>query len=102
MRSFIYASTAMSVVTERQGRTGVAGMNLLRTEDPARPRSTGEPAFEQPRCRLDLTSHCHRGSHCLRIARGSSCRATGPGEHKHQATWFPVQSGSMRCSAADA
>ena len=54
MRSFIYASTAMSVVTERQGRTGIAGMNLLRNEDPARPRFDGGPASEQPRCRLDI------------------------------------------------
>ena len=54
MRSFIYASTAMSVVTERQGRTGIAGMNLLRNEDPARPRFDGGPAAEQPRCRLDI------------------------------------------------
>lgn len=108
MRSFIYASTALNVVTERQGRAGVAGMNLLRNEDPARPRFAGEPAAEQPRCRLDIASHglreAHRlrGSQCLRAARLSSCRATRHGEHKHQAMWFPVHSGGTRCSATSA
>ena len=96
MRSFIYASTAMSVVTERQGRTGIAGMNLLRNEDPARPRLDGGPASEQPRCRLDNHS-C-----CFRATRLSSCRPTCHGEQKHQATWLAVQSGGARCSAARA
>lgn len=96
MRSFIYASTAMNVVTERQGRTGIVGMNLLRNEDPARPRLAGEPASEQPRCRLDIRSHC------LRATRLSSCRATRHGEQKHHARWLPVQSGGMCCSAASA
>jgi len=47
MRSFIYASTN-SVVTERLGRTGFVGMNLLRAEDPALPRFDGRPAALQP------------------------------------------------------
>jgi hypothetical protein len=95
MRSFIYASTAMSVVTERQGRTGIVGMNL-RNEDPARPRFDGGPAAEQPRCRLDIPSRC------LRATRLSSCRPTCHGEQKHHATWLAVQSGGSRCSAASA
>lgn len=99
MRSFIYASTALNVVTERQGRAGVAGMNLLRNEDPARPRFAGEPAAEQPHCRLGITSHGLRESHGLRTARLPSCRATRHGEHKHQAMWFTVHSGGTRCSA---
>ena len=96
MRSFIYASTAMSVVTERQGRTGIAGMNPLRNEDPARPRFDGGPASEQPRCRLDIRSRC------LQAARLSSCRPPCHGEQKHHATWWAVQSGGARCSAASA
>ncbi len=96
MRSFIYASTAMSVVTERQGRTGIAGMNLLRNEDPARPRLDGGPASEQPRCRLDMYSRC------LNATRLSSCRPTCHGEQKHHESWLAVQSGGSRCSAASA
>lgn len=96
MRSFIYASTAMSVITGRQGRTGIAGMNLLRNEDPTLPRFDGGPASEQPRCRLDIRSHC------LRAAGLSSCRPSCHGEQKHHARWFAVQSGGARCSAASA
>ena len=87
MRSFIYASTAMSVVTERQGRPGIAGMNLLRNEDSLPPRLACGAASEQPRCRLDITSRC------LRAASMSSCQPTRHGEQKHHPRWLPVPSG---------
>jgi hypothetical protein len=87
MRSFIYASTAMNVVTGRQGRTGVAGMNLLRNGDSLPPRFACGPAAEQPRCRLDIPSRC------LRAARTSSCQPTRHGEQKHHARWLPAPSG---------
>jgi hypothetical protein len=96
MRSFIYASTAKSVVTERQGRTGMVGMNLLRAEDPALPRLDGEPAAEQPRCRLGIRSHC------LRAARLSSCRALCHGVSKRPAHWCAQQSGSASGSTTGA
>jgi hypothetical protein len=96
MRSFIYASTAKSVVTERQGRTGMVGMNLLRAEDPALPRLDGGPAAEQPRCRLDMRSRC------LAAARLSSCRAMCHGASKRPAHWCALQSGGASGSATGA
>ena len=96
MRSFIYASTAMSVVTGRQGRTGMVGMNLLRNEDSLPPRLACGAASEQPRCRLDIRSRCRRAT------RLSSCRPTCHGEQKHHARWFAVQSGGAPSSAASA
>jgi hypothetical protein len=96
MRSFIYASTAKSVVTERQGRAGVVGMNLRHIEDPALPRFDGGPAFEQPRCRLDISSRC------LPAARLSSCRAMRMGASKRHARWCAVHSGGASGSATGA
>ena len=96
MRSFIYASTAMNVVTGRQGRTGVAGMNLLRKEDLLPPRFACGSAAEQPRCRLDIASRC------LRATRMSSCQPTRHGEQKHHARWLAVPSGGASGSAAGA
>ncbi len=87
MRSFIYASTAMNVVTGRQGRTGVVGMNLLRNEDSLSPRLPCGAASEQPRCRLGIDSRC------LRAARMSSCQPTRHGEQKHHPRWLPAPSG---------
>jgi hypothetical protein len=88
MRSFIYASTANSVVTERLGRTGLVGMNLLRAEDPALPRFDGRPAAMQPRCQLGIPSRC------LPTARTSSWRTMCPGVSKRQMHGHAVQSGS--------
>ena len=96
MRSFIYASTAMDVVTGRQGRIGVAGMNPLRKRDSLPPRPACGPALEQPRCRLDIRARCRRAT------RLSSCRPTCHGEQKHHARWFAVQSGGAPSSAASA
>ena len=96
MRSFIYASTATNVVTGRQGRTGVVGMNLLRNEDPLPPRFARGPASEQPRCRLDIASRC------LRAARMPSCQPTRHGEQKRHARWLAVPSGGASGSAAGA
>ena len=96
MHSFIYASTAMSVVTERHGRTVVAGMNLLCNGDPASPRFDGGSAVEQPRCRLDSRSRC------LRTARGSSCRLPRDGESKRHPRWYAGQAGIASGSASGA
>jgi hypothetical protein len=96
MRSFIYASTAMNVVTGRQGRAAVAGMNLLREQDPLPPRFACGPAAEQPRCRLDSVSRC------LRAAQTSSCRLTRHGEHKHHERWLGMPSGGASGSAPGA
>jgi len=96
MRSFIYASTAMSIVTERQERTGMVGMNWLRAEDPALPRLDGGSAFEQPKCRLDISSRC------LPAARLSSCRAMRIGASKRRAHWCAVHSGGRSGSATGA
>ena len=96
MRSFIYASTAMNVVTGRQGRTGVAGMNLLRKEDLLPPRFSCGPASEQPCRRLDITSRCPRA------ARTSSCQPARHGEQKRHARWAAVPSGGASGSATGA
>lgn len=96
MRSFIYASTAMDVVTGRQGRIGVAGMNPLRKRDSLPPRPACGPALEQPRCRLDIASRC------LRAARTSSCQPARHGEQKHHARWLAVLSGGASGSALGA
>ena len=98
MRSFIYASTAMSVVTGRQVRTVMAGMNPLRTEDPALPRLDGGSALEWPRCRIGIRSRC------LRATRLSSCRPQPQchGESKRQKHWRAVQSGGAVRSAVGA
>ena len=96
MRSFIYASTATNVVTGRQGRTGVAGMNLLRKQDPSLPRLACGAASEQPRCRLGIRPRC------LRAASMSSCRPTRHGEQKHHPRWLPVLSGDASGSASGA
>lgn len=87
MRSFIYASTN-SVVTERLGRTGFVGMNLLRAEDPALPRFDGRPAALQPRRPLDIPSRC------LPAARRSSWQTMCSGASKRQLHGPAVQSGS--------
>ena len=94
MRSSIYASTAMNVVTGRQGRTGVAGMNLLRKEDLLPPRFASGPAAEQPRCRPDVQPRC------LRAAATSSCPPARHGERKHHARWLALASGGASGSAA--
>jgi len=96
MRSFIYASTATSVVAGHQGRIGVAGMNPLRNQDSLPPRLACGPASEQPRCRLDITSRC------LTAASMSSCQLTRHGEQKHHARWLAVPSGGASGSARGA